>query len=107
MIKNRHLPTEYAKLFNLSPKADNESPASFRERVARELADLGEMTYAHEALHNDRMGSDPFSGGSLDRGLGDDFITETAKITEATYLQKNGTGKEGMLKSLFPRFSKK
>lgn len=105
MITNRHLPTEYAELFNLSPKADDESLSDFRERVARELAGLGKMVYAHEALMNDRMSDDLFAYGSLDRGFGDGHIKRVARIIEESYQNANRPKKEGVIRSFLSKLS--
>ncbi len=86
MITDRNLASEYASMFHLDAQYVNESGAEFRERVARELYKLGHRVYAHEALNNERMSSDPFAHGSLDRGYGDAFITQTARTIEAVYV---------------------
>ncbi len=94
----RNLAEEHGKLFQVEPRAEDETGAQYRERVARTLAEKGKIVYAHEALFNKRMSDDPFAHCPLDRGYGDEFITKMAELTEEEYrTQVRNASREGNL----------
>lgn len=100
MEPQRNLAVEHAGTFGLPEPAINETGAQYRERIARELAAMGKPVYAQEALWNQRMSGDLFAHGSLDRGYGDDFVTQVAEGAEAVY---EASQREGCMRGLLRR----
>jgi hypothetical protein len=49
------LATEYARHYDIEPQREGESDTQFRQRVAGELRDKGELVLAHEAQRNERI----------------------------------------------------
>jgi len=108
--KQRPLPrnyaSEHAAMFGLptEPSA-NETPAEYREKIARTLALRGKFTYANEVLLNEHVSADDaFAFKSLDRGYGDKFITQMAQRGEASF---QASMNEGCLPTFFKSFGRR
>ena len=76
---------EYAKRFHISDQTAAETGWQFRERVARNLQEVGKLLLAHEVLYNQRMSGDSFSRVELSSGYGEAFITQIAQRAEAAF----------------------
>ena len=82
---NWNLAEEYAKRFHLPDQTVIEEGSQFRERVARNLEEMGHWLLAHEVLYNRRMSGDLFAHGRLNSGYGNELITRIAQQTESTF----------------------
>ena len=103
---NWNLAEEYAKRFNIPDQTHIEADWQFRERVARNLAEMEKGLLAHEVLYNQRMTEDSFAQGDLSSGYGDALITQVAQRTEAAFQeerwqQEHGQRQQGLFTILY------
>jgi|SRR5579864_3953422 len=80
-----NLAEEYAKLFHVPSQTSVETGWQFRERVARNLQEMGKPLLAHEVLFNRRMSGDPFARLELSSGFCDEFVTQISQQTEVAF----------------------
>jgi hypothetical protein len=89
MLRNKlldwNLAEEYAERFYLPGQSPIEADWQFRERVARNLAEMEKELLAQEVLYNQRMSANSFAHGDLSSGYGDALITQIARRTEAAF----------------------
>ena len=84
-LLNWNLAEEYAKRFHLPGQMLIEADWQFRERIARNLAEMEKELLAQEVLYNRRMSANSFAHGELSSGYGDALIPRIAQQTEAAF----------------------